>query len=39
MSSALRFPLAVSEQSGDNRGIWSGAELDAAVARGKQATP
>ena len=31
-SSALRFPLAVSERSGDARGVWGGAESDAAAA-------
>jgi hypothetical protein len=31
-SSALRFPFAVSERSGDDRGVWCGAVSDAAAA-------
>jgi hypothetical protein len=35
-SSALRFPLEVSERSGDDRGAWCGAVPDAAATREKE---
>ena len=37
-SSALRFPLEVSEQSGDDRGAWYGAVSDVAAMREKEAS-
>ena len=36
MSSALHFPLEVSEQAGDDRGAWYGAVSDATAMREKE---